>query len=863
MYNTYTIGSGDLTENTTAIKNGTIGGDLYNNYIDNNLSTGAINKNKLEINNGIVNGSVYNTYTIGNNDLIDNETIISGGIIKQNLFVNYSIGNGNLNENKLNISNIDVKGDVINTYSSGIGNLNNNKITINNGIVGKDLYNIYSIGDKNITGNELIITDGTIKNNLFNIYSDGAGNISNNSLIIIGGNIKNDIYTTFTNNSGAVIDSSKLFIGYNVDTYGNIYVGVLEKTENEKKVMESFGDNNRIFVNKDLSYMENQGKGIYTGIGDNNYLYFFGKNINLLNNNVIKDNVNIILANGKIINNEFDNIEIEKQTNIIINKNIDYTNGNNILFGDEISIDLYLNNINMNEPIISTKGKIKALDEASFIDDKKIIIDSQSLSEYSKYIIFQGSSIDDKLVNAFKLAEKSFIKNVIVDQEKNQIKIETYTNFNGVMKSEESLNDLKYFREFTKSMDDAISYMSQPKEKEKYKDEIQNKLLKDLIFVFNDNNSKIPIYGDQSFIESLLKGWLPDLSGSIYKTSRDNFLHLSNKINSRLENLIDYATFEKNNFINKYRKSSYNYLIVKSMEDNQKIFEYDYSPIKTKRTIAQNWFEIFDGETDQKKDGAIESFKSNNTGFIFGKEIIYDNKVMFGGTFNYNLSKINNINKNINTNSFGLSTYLRYNFNDNLYFNGIISYAYDLVDEKTKNNLNFKTVTNTGEKINIENLKFKSNFGSNQFFTNVSVGLNSDFISPQVGLNYNVVFTDSYRDNYNNSINKNTYESLIAFSSLTFKNFADIEYDIIKIKPKLFGRINYGIKKANLKISGKLNGSSKYNVKVGDIDEKSFQYGGNLDLEFFNFINISLSYESIYGKNYTNNEIGLKANLLW
>ncbi len=299
------------------------------------------------------------------------------------------------------------------------------------------------------------------------------------------------------------------------------------------------------------------------------------------------------------------------------------------------------------------------------------------------------------------------------------------------------------------------------------------------------------------------------------------------------------------------------------MYDNQKIFEYDYSPLKTKRSIIKNWFEILNGESEQQKNGNIDFFKSDNIGFIFGKEIIYNDKIVFGGIFNYNSSKINSLYKNINSDYFGLSSYLRYNFNNGLYFNSIISYAYDLIDEKTKNKLNFETTTNFDEKIIIENLNFVSDYGSNQFFTNIAIGIDSEFINPQIGLNYNIVETNSYKDNYKNSIDKNTYKSLVAFSSLTFKNFADIEYNTIKIKPKIFGKINYGIKKAALKVSGSLNGNSKYNIKIGNVDEKNIQYGGSFDFEFFNFFNTTLSYESIYGKKYTNNEIGLKVNLLW
>ncbi len=839
--------------------------------------------------------------------------------------LNYKSNTVNIKSNILNINN----GSIVN-YVRGVFNclgatifnktgvleansvnVKSNLLNFNNGEIDGFVAGVTNTLDKyndaidnsdnivDIESNILNINGGNAKNIFgvvnYSYYNKGENetNINKNFVNITNGNMENII--SLANNDGdflTSLDSNSIFIGGNPKIGGNIYSVVFNTGVYDPNNFVLDQDllklptNDKIFIATDLTSSESLGGTIYGGskfgtddtTKTNNAIYFIGDKTKLLGSDKIYGNTNVVLANVNRASENYEAIKVNPgynsndpngfkiptKTEIIVDKDISYTNDNDILLDGNIT--LYYNIVNGNTNKITTNGKIDVFDESVFSGNngQKIYIGLSSnnitkLEEGANYTIFTADKgIDSNLLDSyFAVASDSKIKkfDIVIDRNSNSIILNnlvvenTFSGFYNLIEEINNNFDSK-LSPFIKAMDGilldnsdngiepAIILLSDNSNENDSADTLsdynnailnQKELLANIFEIISDAAlDDGNIINVSNTLENIIKSWLPDASGAIYRTAKANFNYLTNSIDNRLMHLADLSLA--------YRKKATN----------------------------NTWFEVYGGKTKQNENKSIDKFDSDKIGFIFGGESLQINRnIILGGAINYNFNAIKTNYKNIDVNSFGLSTYIRYDlFDTDLYFNGILSYNYNNYKEESKS-IDSKIDNNDI----INNLKFKADYNSNQLSTNLSVGLKyNDYFEPQLGLNYNYIIVNSYIDNYNNRIDRNTFDALDTFAILNIKNIANVKFNSFEIKPRLFVRYDYSIKEAAMKVSGRLddrNNNSKYKIDYGNIKENEIQYGVSFDTKINDRVNVTFGYNGVNGKNYSDGVFGLKGEFDW
>ena len=819
-----------------------------NIYAAKTNGTGILSNNTININlinaSSIIAGSIYasyNTNTNGNTVNSSNNIInVEGTVVNSKLYASYT--NQNADNNRINISANSIINNYV--YASYIEKLNNSAVSSTNSRI--------EIGTNNTI-------NGNIYANYVNLTVENTSAIETSSIINInnGNTINKNIYGTYINSSTDINYANginSIYIQDNNTINADIYTAV----KNINGVITGIGTSDKVIINSNLEHMEGKNK-IYIGDGTTgNKIIFAGKDSHLLSEKVIQGSPTIILAN--IANTEIDKTIIkDASTNIIINNNGNYTS--NFDVNGDITLDLNLQNVKNNMLINTTGSIIKT-------GNGKVTLSLNALNTYNKYILFKTTDIGASTIlnkdNFF--LENDYIKDIIIGDgangfEQGEIGLITYMGLNGVMDKAENLQSLDYLKPFTDAITESHNYMFDKDRRNQYINNKQFNLIRNLVFIFNDlnetpdGNNTIFNHKNPEFIEAVLKGWLPDLSGIVYKSSRNSFNSIVNRIDRRMDDLYS-QTKEKV----ESRRPSYNYLITKNLEEYSNIFDYDYSPLKSKTKRVNNWFEIYTNSTTQDVEKNIDSYDSDSQNFILGKETIYGKKMIFGMMLNGNKNTSASDFKNIDIMSIGGGAYLRYSLNDIMFVSGIFSYNMNNYEEKTAKNLNY--THSTDQKYNIKDLYFNSDYASNQFSTSLSFGLESKFFVPKLEISHVLLKVDGYIDNYDHNITAKTYNTINGSASLFLKNFMNLKIGTLYIKPELFGKLNIGLITEDMEVSGKLNGNKTYTVNAGLLDDNFIQYGANISFEV-KAVDFSLNYNAIQGKSFSSSEIGFNFNFLW
>jgi hypothetical protein len=859
--------------NILSINNSNINGNITN--IKKNVNgTGGITNNKLNITNTMnsrsIVGYIYNVSNIGSGSIIGNVAtfVLAANLdfkVNNNIININSTGTSNINNNILNISgklimssatiaNRNIYGVNVNSTS---GNLTGNKINLVNANINvENIYGIYSAGtvsSRSIITNEININNANINGNIYGIYNtsstgivyiNGTTDTNFNKIIIENSTINGDIYGVYSTTAlSSTSTKFEIFIKKNSVINGNIYGGY----SYVGGTGTVGGINNCIIINTDLSYMSDNNKGIYAGVnGTSSYVMFVGKDIRLIDNSIIKNSPTIVLSN--ITRNLSDNYGIS-QTNssFIIDRQLNYT-GSSIELNKDIMIRLSLDNMSDNG-IFITASTISGAGGTTI--DKGIELELMSInSDIRSIILFNATTIGSSInKDSFYFEEDLYIKDI--GKINNQIIINFNKTFYTIASETENTRKLNSFGE---AMDNANVRMSSGEtNKEKYKDNDQKNLLKSFMRSINvdDELSK----DGEKFLESFMKSWLPELGGAIYQGAKSNFQHISSKVNGRLDRAFDnFNRFKYSDYISKSKDSAYNYLLTKNLEENSEIFDYNYLPMKTKRQLDMNWFDVSMSTGSQKGNNFRDSFKTQNSNFLYGRETIYDKKKINGMVVSFNSGKIETDLKKIQTVYISGALYSRYNFTDTFFVNGIISYSFNNYEENSTP-INYGTV---------KDIQFKSTYRANQVSGGFATGLDAEYIVTKIGLNYTMVNVDPYIDNYENSISKNDYNSMTGTFGVTLKNFGNIlKNHFITIKPQIFIEIGAGIIEPTINVNGALNENSGYKISGDKIDESFAHYGLNINMEFVRTFTVDIDFDQIIRNDYSNMQVGMKFNFMW
>lgn len=917
IYGGYTTGDGAVKNNLVSISSGSIKGSVYGGYTK-GKSTVSSNKvsfsdisGDITISGKVVNSRIENTENsnaVENNTLTIKDTEDYYILVKDGVYGVLSDGTGTVSNNNIVISfnndSSNITGGIFGVYATGADS-SGNTVTVQSGSLTSDIYASYS--SLASSSNGVVLEDGAkVTGNIYGGYVTGSTTVDGSTITLEGNNTVNgNIYAGY-NGSGApgvvmgsttkntitikenstvngsiyggygvapVTDegtttedaiSSNIYLLNGTTVNGNIYGGAYK----DDGTLKALATESTIVVNTDLSNLEGTSYKVIAGSDTNSSsIIFTGKDIPLLTGNVMTGNNKINLL--KTTNTSVSSIVNDDDTNIIISNSSSY-GSSDFYLEDGITLDVNINDSITNETkIIETTGTVSGDENTT----SKITVNFDKIGKYDEYILIDSTNEFSNLKESNFEKGNDYVRNIkentVTDDSGSttnyQILIETYKSFDGIIGDTSNLQHLQHLNSFAKAMTDAHNYMYDAANRSTYANDTQFLLLKNLLFIFNDviTDDETISHNDPKFIETVLKSWLPDLSGALYMSARNNFNTIVNKVNYRMNGLMNYTVFDKNNYIDRNRKASYNYLIAKNMTENYDIFDYDYSPLKSKRSISKNWVELNSGNSRHEQENNLDSNESTSQSFMFGKETEYDKKMVFGGLLYGNKNKIDTDYKKIDVISGGASLYLRYNFTDRLFLSGVLSYIMNNYKEKSANKLSY-TYQESGEtKGQVENLQFDSKYAANQVSTNVGIGIESRYFVPKIELTHNFLKVDSYVDNYNNNVSDNEYNTLVGSASLTLKNLLDFRVGFLRVAPQIFGKFNLGIVTDGMDVSGKLNGDTRYEITAGKIQENSVEYGVNVDFEINSIFNVSLSYEKFTAKDYSSDNVGIRANLLW
>jgi len=311
------------------------------------------------------------------NDTISGNLTISGGI---NL--NSSI---NTDNKLITIAEIGFLDGVTSNVQQQINNLSNNDIINDNNIfTGTNTFSNISTFNNDININNNIITNSKTISPTELGYLDG-----------VSGPIQNQI-----NNLSA--GQSNLLSNNNVFTGQNTF-------NNQMNINGNIVTNLTTISPTELSYLDNIQSNIQQQLNakQNNIVF----NTNLTMNNLT---TNSIVNNGKNINLEIDNLELNKQNKIINTTNlnvndINYNNGSTSLinsFNNKQNIInsnsiLNLNDINYNNGTLSLINKLNTID--TNIINKQNILNNTSIISLNQLttnsIINNGINLDTKIID--------------------------------------------------------------------------------------------------------------------------------------------------------------------------------------------------------------------------------------------------------------------------------------------------------------------------------------------------------------------------------------------------------------------------------------------------------------------------------
>ncbi len=198
----YSDGDVTVSNNKLVMSGGSVTGDIYAGYIENEDSSSDVTGNTVEISNG---ATVTGT--------------VAGGRV---------YGSGNLSGNSVTIDGATIYGGIAGGSTEGSGNVSGNTVSINNTKVsafgGASLFIAGGISDSgNVTGNTVTITNSTIEGNIYGGYISGdGGSVTNNTVTISGSSMDLENANLYGYNNGATGSGNTLnFSGYS-GTLGNI-----------------------------------------------------------------------------------------------------------------------------------------------------------------------------------------------------------------------------------------------------------------------------------------------------------------------------------------------------------------------------------------------------------------------------------------------------------------------------------------------------------------------------------------------------------------------------------------------------------------------------------------------------------------
>ena len=226
-----------------------------------------------------------------------------------------------------------------------------------------------------------------------------------------------------------------------------------------------------------------------------------------------------------------------------------------------------------------------------------------------------------------------------------------------------------------------------------------------------------------------------------------------------------------------------------------------------------------------------DGFDSDSTGFALGfeTEINDDYKAGIGYAFTSTDIKTDRSKTDVDTNTVFL--YGEYKPND-FYVNSVLSYGWSSYDEKTK-------LTN-----------IKADYDANTFGIQAMAGYTFGLFTPEAGLRYTNVKQKAYTNSLGVHAGNKTVETLTAVAGAKYAQAFQLDQGFV-VTPEAKLAFTYDIDRSKQDRSISLANGSGYLAEGDNMERFGFEMGVGASVKVLNNLDIGLSYEGKFKKDYS------------
>ncbi len=257
---------------------------------------------------------------------------------------------------------------------------------------------------------------------------------------------------------------------------------------------------------------------------------------------------------------------------------------------------------------------------------------------------------------------------------------------------------------------------------------------------------------------------------------------------------------------------------------------------------AALWLNAYKGKSEFKANGSVKGFDTDRTGFTAALEKYFTAAFKAGFGYAYETDKIDAFKRDVDVDMHRAFVYAQYQ-PYKTFINGALAYGTASYKE---------TKTVAGQ-------KYGASYDTSTFSAQTTLGYETDYVIPEVGLRYYRINRDEYTDEAKQKVSSNDMNILRGIAGVRVgADFGD-KYRCT-VRPELYGGISYDLVSDSDDAVITLPNGVTYNVQGETPDKLGFEFGGGVSAEFAERFSLSAQYLGSFRKNYTSHTglVGMK-----